>query len=157
MRRHLWLALLAATAAQSAAAQQTEGDAAELRRSFESVSGWVTAAAELVPAEQYGYRPVSTVRTFGKLIAHIADSYNYYCAFAAGQSVEWSDAIEQGSTDKATVMRHLEQALDTCRTAYAGDGEPGALIDNVAHTSLHYGNIITYMRMLGLVPPSSSS
>lgn len=157
MRRHLWLAVLVSSAAQSAAAQQPGGNdaAAELRRSFADVSGWVNNAMELVPADDYVYQPHESVRTFGQLIAHIADSYNYYCAIAAGQGVEWSDAIEKGSTDKATLTLSLEQALDACNAAYAGNGQLGALVDNVAHTNLHYGNIITYMRMLGLVPPSS--
>jgi uncharacterized damage-inducible protein DinB len=129
--------------------------ASELRRSFGEVSGNVTKAAELVPADKYTYRPAASVRTFGQLIAHIADSYNYYCANAAGRSVEWSDPIEKGSTTKAVLTARLKQSLETCTAAYAATGKAGALIDNIAHTNLHYGNIITYMRMLGLVPPSS--
>jgi hypothetical protein len=38
---------------------------------------------------------------------------------------------------------------------YAGTGDIGQLMANVAHTNLHYGNLITYIRMLGMVPPSS--
>jgi uncharacterized damage-inducible protein DinB len=95
------------------------------------------------------------VRTFGQLIAHIADSYNFYCARATGQNPQWSDAIEKGTTDKATLVPRLKQSLDGCRAAYGGSGAIAPLMGNVAHTSLHYGNIITYMRMLGLVPPSS--
>ena len=127
----------------------------ELRRSFDEVSGHVTKAAALVPAEKYTYRPAASVRTFGQLIGHIADSYNYYCARAAGRDIPWSDAIEKGNTSKATLAAKLKQSLDVCTAAYGGAGKAGALIDNVGHTNLHYGNIITYVRMLGLVPPSS--
>ncbi|HLA11519.1 MAG TPA: DinB family protein [Pyrinomonadaceae bacterium] len=130
--------------------------AAEMRRSWAEVSDWVTSAAETVPAEKYNYRPADTVRTFGQLIGHIADSYNYYCAQAAGQKVEWSDPIEKGSTDKGTVVPKLKLALEKCNSAYASEaGQVRPLIGNVAHTNLHYGNIITYMRMLGMKPPSS--
>lgn len=94
-------------------------------------------------------------RTFGQLIGHIVDGYNYFCATAAGRKVEWSDAIEKGSTDKATLVQKLKQSTDSCNAAYGGTGQVGELINNVGHTNLHYGNIITYMRMLGLVPPSS--
>jgi uncharacterized damage-inducible protein DinB len=132
------------------------GDAAAaLRKSFADVSAWVTKAADLVPADKYTYQPTKTVRTFGQLIAHVADSYNYYCAVAAGRTVEWSDPIEKGKTDKATVVPKLKQALDACTAAYAGTAQTGAAIENVAHTNLHYGNLITYLRMMGMVPPSS--
>jgi len=144
--------------AGGAAAVQASGandSAAAVRAGFDEASGWVTKAAELVPADKYTYRPVASVRTFGQLIAHIADSYNFYCARAAGQNPQWSDAIEKGTTDKATLVPRLKQSLEGCRTTYGSAGLLPPLMANVAHTSLHYGNIITYMRMLGLVPPSS--
>lgn len=157
MRTHLLLTILTLVAGASVAAQRPDGNdpAAAVRRSFGEVSGWVTKAADLVPPDKYAYRPAQTVRTFGQIIGHLADAYNYYCARVAGRTVEWSDAIEKGNTDKATVAQKLKQALDVCNTAYAGAGQFGPMIENVEHTSLHYGNIITYMRMLGLVPPSS--
>lgn len=129
--------------------------AAALRKSFGDVSGWVTKAADMVPANRYIYQPTKTVRTFGQLVGHIADGYTYFCGRAAGQNVQWSDAIEKGRTDKTTVVPKLKQALDICHAAYGGTGQVGPLVENVGHTNLHYGNIITYMRMLGLVPPSS--
>jgi hypothetical protein len=132
------------------------GDAnSELRKRFVQVASWVTKAAEMVPADKYAYKPTASVRTYGQLIAHIADSYVYYCAQGAGKNVEWSDAIEKGKTDKATLVPKLRETLATCTPAYASPGNIGALIENVGHTNLHYGNIITYMRMLGLTPPSS--
>ena len=138
----------------SPAAQPQEGQAAALRHGFDEVNGWVARAAEMVPAERYGYRPVATVRSFGQQIAHIADSYNYYCARAAGRAVEWSDAIEQGVTDKATLVQRLRQAAAVCTAAHES-GQAQQLMANIAHTNLHYGNLITYLRMMGLVPPSS--
>jgi hypothetical protein len=142
---------------EAAAGQQAGGAdaAATLRKSFGELSGWVTKAADLVPADKYTYRPAQSVRTFGQLIAHVADAHNYYCARAAGRNVQWSDAIEKGSTDKATLAQKLKQSIDACNTVYGGASQVGPLIENVGHTNLHYGNIITYVRMLGLVPPSS--
>lgn len=128
---------------------------AAARKSFGEVNGWVTKAAELVPTEKYTYRPAPSVRTYGQLIAHLADAYTYYCSRAAGRAVQWSDAIEKGNTDKATVVPRLKQAADACMPQYDGSGQIGPLIENVGHTNLHYGNIVTYVRMLGLVPPSS--
>jgi uncharacterized damage-inducible protein DinB len=125
------------------------------RRGFVEVSGWVARAAELVPANRYDYRPVATVRTFGQLVAHVADAYQYYCARGAGRNVEWSDAIEKEAVTKDAIVRRLKQTADACTPAYAGTGPVAPLMENVGHTSLHYGNMITYIRMLGLTPPSS--
>ena len=130
--------------------------AAAVRAGFAEVSGWVSKAAELIPANRYSYKPTASVRTVGQMLGHIADSYGYYCARAAKRDVQWSDAIEKGTTDKATLAPKLKQALDGCTAAYAtGTGDIGQLMANVAHTSLHYGNLITYIRMLGMTPPSS--
>jgi hypothetical protein len=130
-------------------------DLAALRYGFGEVSGWVMKAADLVPADKYSYRPAPSVRTFGQQLAHIADSYNYFCAKAAGRNAQWSDATEKGSTDKTTLGQKLKQATDACQAVYGSGGQTGALMANIAHTNLHYGNLITYMRMLGLKPPSS--
>jgi len=140
------------TAAQQSGANET---ANVLRKNFGEVNGWVMKAADLVPADKYSYRPAPTVRTFGQLVAHIADSYNFSCARAAGKNVQWSDAVEKGGTDKATLVQKLKQASDACNAVYGSSGHVGPLLENLGHTSLHYGNIITYMRMLGLTPPSS--
>src|SRR5262249_38293527 len=141
------------------AAQQSKGPtqidtATVLRKGFSEVSGWVTKAADLVPADKYNYKPTQSVRAFGQLIAHIADSYNYYCAAAGGAKTQWSDAVEKGALDKATLVQKLKQATSACDAAYGASQAP-PLIANIAHTNLHYGNIITYMRMMGMTPPSS--
>jgi hypothetical protein len=127
---------------------------AAVQRTFTEVSGWVARAAATVPPDKYSYRPTQSVRTFGEQIGHLADAYTYYCTRASGKEMEWSDAIEKGPKDKAGLATKLKTAQDLCTAAYAR-GQLGALVDNVAHTNLHYGNIITYMRMMGLTPPSS--
>jgi uncharacterized damage-inducible protein DinB len=134
--------------------EKTPDMATEIRNGFNEVNGWVTQAAEMVPAEKYSYKPVDSVRTFGQLIAHVTDSYNYFCAHAAGNKVEWSTPVEKGATDKDTLLPKLKEAVGKCNAAY-NNGQLRPLFVNVGHTNLHYGNIITYMRMMGLKPPSS--
>ena len=136
--------------------EKTPDVSTELRNGFNEVNGWVTKAAEMLPADKYNYRPVDTVRTFGELIGPITDSYNYFCAQGVGNKVEWSEAVEKGTTDKDTLLPKLKEAVGRCNAAYSsGNAQLRPLFSNVGHTSLHYGNIITYMRMLGLKPPSS--
>ena len=146
----------AASSFAQTATDKTPDVATDLRNGFNEVNDWVTKAAEMVPAEKYNYRPVDTVRTFGQLIAHITDSYNFFCARGVGNKVEYSDAVEKGGTDKDTLLPKLKEAVGKCNAAYgSANGQLRPLFTNVGHTSLHYGNIITYLRMMGLKPPSS--
>ena len=153
--RRLVPVLLTFAAAPAFAQSGGPDPATAVKAGFTEVSEWVSKSAALIPADKYGYKPTATVRSVGQMVAHIADSYNYYCSRAAGRQVEWSDAIEKGVTDKATVAPKLKQAQDVCTAAYNGKGDIGQLMANIAHTNLHYGNLITYIRMLGLTPPSS--
>ena len=90
------------------------------------------------------------------MIAHITDSYNYFCAVGVGNKVKWSDAVEKGATDKDTLLPKFKEAVGRCNAAYSSsNAQLRPLFANVGHTNLHYGNIITYIRMLGLKPPSS--
>ena len=150
------LPLSVAAAFGQATPEKAPNPATEIRKGFEEVNGWVTAAAEMVPGDKYNYRPADSVRTFGQLIAHITDSYNYFCAHAVGNKVEWLTPIEKGATDKDTLLPKFKEAVGRCNAAYGTDNAQfRPLFSNVGHTSLHYGNIIVYMRMLGLKPPSS--
>jgi uncharacterized damage-inducible protein DinB len=159
LRILLILSCLLVSAASSfgqTAPDKTPDIATEVRNGFNEVNDWVAKAAEMVPADKYNYKPVDTVRNFGQLIAHITDSYNYFCAHGVGNKVEWSTPVEKGATDKDTLLPKLKEAVGKCNSAYsAPNAQLKPLFTNVGHTSLHYGNIITYMRMMGLKPPSS--
>ena len=126
------------------------------RKGFQEVSEWITKSADMVPAEKYDYKPVDTVRSFGQIIGHVTDSLNYFCAHGAGNKVKWADPAEKETTDKATLVPKLKEAVDKCNTVYASEnGEIAPLLENIAHSNLHYGNLITYLRMMGMKPPSS--
>lgn len=141
------------------------------RETWTLVMRYVTAAAEQVPDSSYSYRPVPTVRTFGQLIAHIAGSQDMFCAQALGDKANDSDVIEKTTTGKAALVAALKASIEHCQKAYAMTdadamkrtvkvfvGERSALwalLYNTVHSWEHYGNVVTYMRMLGMVPPSS--
>ena len=146
----------AASSFAQTAPDKTPDMSTEVRNGFNEVNDWVMKAADMVPADKYSYRPVDSVRTFGQLIAHITDSYNYFCAHGVGNKVEWVTPIEKGATDKDTLLPKLKEAVGKCNAAYSsGNAQLRPLFTNIGHTSLHYGNIITYMRIMGLKPPSS--
>lgn len=145
----------AGSSSAAGAARPTGDQTAAVRRGFIEVTGWITRAAELVPAERYSYRPVSTVRTFGQVVGHVIDGARYYCGRGAGRDVSWRDSTEKTVTTKAALVEALARSIAECGPVYDGGAHIGPLMENVAHSNLHYGNLVTYMRMLGLVPPSS--
>lgn len=146
-----------AAGAAGLAARQAAPDArAAAKFGFSEVSGWLSKSAELIPADKYTYKPIGTVRSVGEMLAHAADGMQWYCGMATGKKVEWSDATEKGRTDKATITAALKKATDGCGAVYDNtNSRIDQLFANVAHANLHYGNLVTYMRMLGLTPPSS--
>ena len=119
----------------------------------------------------YAFRPVETVRTFGQIIGHVAGSQRMICAAALGEAVPAEDAVEKAATTKAALVAALKESNDYCARAYAQSdaaaaapasplfgqtgSRMGALALNAVHDGEHYGNIVTYMRMKGMVPPSS--
>jgi uncharacterized damage-inducible protein DinB len=162
--------LLSAASSHSVASAGPSALAAD-REVWMIVMGYVTAAADQVPDSSYSYRPTPTVRTFGQLIAHIAGSQDMFCAQALGEKAPASDDIEKTVTGKAALVAALNASIQHCQKAYAmSDAEAmkrmvptftgersalWALLYNTVHDDEHYGNVVTYMRMLGMVPPSS--
>jgi hypothetical protein len=129
-------------------------DRAQLRGAFDELNSSIAKAAEMVAADRFAWRPVGTVRTFGQVVGHVADAYLYYCGRAAGRAVQWSDAIAEGPMDKPALIAQLNDAAAQCSAAFDA-GNVGPLIVNFGHANLHYGNLVTYLRLLGLVPPTS--
>jgi uncharacterized damage-inducible protein DinB len=130
----------------------------------------ITVAAEELTDADYAYKPVATVRSFGELIGHVAGSQFMICAAALGEPQPAEDAVERRAKTKAALVQALKESTAYCARAYAipasAAGVPvtlfgspstrvGALALNAVHDGEHYGNIITYMRMKGMVPPSS--
>ena len=167
----LALALAAQLAsALPARAQAADASIAALRSNWHSVIENITAAATELTESEYAYRPVATVRTFGELIGHIAGAQNLMCAAALGDPQPAEDAVERAAKTKAALVAALKASTEYCAKAYAIGaatgamtaelfGQPstrvGALALNAVHDGEHYGNIITYLRMMGKVPPSS--
>jgi hypothetical protein len=127
---------------------------ANVRAAFVKVNDLISAAMVAVPTDKFSYRPTATARTFAELVAHVADSYQYYCGRAVRPDLARSDAIEKGPTDRLTLTRKLRFAIDTCNGAHE-DGDLAYLIENVAYANQNYGAIVMYMRMLGLTPAGS--
>ncbi len=161
-------ALLLATPL-SAQMGQGDGSVAGVRGLYETVRGYITAAAEQMPEDKYSYRPTDQVRTFGQIVGHVSNSGYMFCAPVRGQQAPSMPDAEKLKT-KAELVAALEASFAYCDAAYqlgTADaaaplqffGQPhtklSVLAFNMGHDFEHYGNLVTYMRLNGMVPPSS--
>ena len=137
---------------------------------YSSAKNNILRSAEKVPEELWSYQPTRDVRTFAQLFAHIADGQYEFCGMASEGKVVNKD-IEKTAKSKAEIVAALRVAFAYCDAAYSkmtdatavemvsffGRQVPrlGAMDYNVVHTMEHYGNLITYMRLKDIVPPSS--
>jgi uncharacterized damage-inducible protein DinB len=130
----------------------------------------VVRAAAKMPEENYSFKPTPEVRSFGQIIGHVADAQYLFCSAALGETNP-APGIEKSKTSKADLVQALNDAFTYCDKAYSamtdahaadmvkffGRDQPklAILAFNSAHNMEHYGNLVTYMRIKGLVPPTS--
>ena len=144
------------------------------QRTYGIVKGYITRAAEKMPEEHYAFKPTKDVRSFGELIGHIADASFGFCSAVAGEKPPmggFDGSIEKSTTTKAALQKVLAAGFAYCDKVYASASDNTAAVMvkgfwgelpklsvldfNTAHDFEHYGNIVTYMRLKDLVPPSS--
>jgi uncharacterized damage-inducible protein DinB len=137
---------------------------------YARVKGILARSAEKMPEENYSFKPVDTVRSYGQIVGHVADAQYAFCSLALGEKGPALD-IEHNKTSKADLIAALNAAFAYCDKAYDtmtdasavqviklfGSDAPrlSALTVNNMHDLEHYGNLVTYMRMKNIVPPSS--
>jgi uncharacterized damage-inducible protein DinB len=143
-----------------------------LKNSYGRVTKNVLASAELMPAEDYAFKPTPEVRSYGQLLGHIADASWMFCSTAKGEKLAKKESAEK-LTSKAEVEKALKEAFAYCDKIYADSTDAsltstmiqmfgmtmpkfGALDINISHDNEHYGNIVTYLRLKKLTPPSSA-
>jgi len=130
----------------------------------------IVRSAEKMPEENYAFKPTPEVRSFGQLLGHVADAQYMFCSAVLGKTPP-APGVEKSKTTKADLVQALKDAFAFCDPAYDGmtDAQASALVKffggdqakvtvlafNTAHNNEHYGNIVTYLRLKGLVPPSS--
>jgi uncharacterized damage-inducible protein DinB len=147
------------------------------------VKDWLMKSAAAMPEADYAFRPPTMPapdkaqpRTFGQLIGHVADANYMFCG-AAGAMAGGMGDIEKSKTTKADLQKALADSFAFCDKVWASTtdqnamtmvkfpaGVPlppmnriGALAFNTSHEAEHYGNVVTYLRLKGHVPPSSQA
>jgi uncharacterized damage-inducible protein DinB len=169
---HATMMLLCATMAAAQTPAPDSGYTTTVRNSWNSVKRYVAASAEKMPAEHYGFKPSPDVRSFGELVAHLANEHYLLCAPLKGEANPMEKVDFEKTTAKADLVKAINDSIAYCDAAYAAAkdepktiaqfsatrrGTPfSTMLLNVTHDNEHYGNMITYLRMKGIVPPSST-
>ena len=164
MIRFSLIALLAGSALMA----QSYPVVAEQKATYTANKNNLIKAAEKMPEEAYSFKPTPEMQTFGERIAHIANQIGT-CSAMTG---ERKPSPAAGKTSKADLVAALKASFDACDAAWdsmndktamemvAGRGgaqrsKLSGMIGNTTHNTELYGYISVYMRLKGVVPPTS--
>lgn len=166
------IALLGQEKPQAPAAPSANPITASEKGLYSFVSNAVIGAAQKMPEENYSFKPTPEVRSFGQLVGHVADANYMFCSQASGEANPMKD-IEKTKTSKADLVAALKDAVAYCNKAFDSmtDAKGSQMVKfmnfdtakitllslNTAHTDEHYGNMVTYLRLKGIVPPTSEN
>ena len=168
---HAQAATQKAKAAESTGAQSPSAEYTEM---LKRLSEEVVSAAEAMPADKYGFAPTAGkfdgVRTFGSQVQHIAEA-NYFFFSGFGLSGAPDDAKLKALKGKDELVQALkdsfafaQKGIDTItpQNAFTPVGEGKMKLSRagwttfcLAHSMDHYGQMVEYLRMNGIVPPAS--
>lgn len=139
---------------------------------YSFVSNAVIGAAQKMPDENYSFKPTPEVRSFGQIVGHVADASYMFCSQTLGEANP-TKGIEKTKTSKADLVAALKDAVAYCNKAFDSmtDAKGSQMVKffnfdlakltlfsiNSAHTDEHYGNMVTYLRIKGIVPPTSEN
>jgi hypothetical protein len=140
----------------------------EMKAAYTLVKTNLLKAADKVPEDDYAFKPTPEMRGMGELFMHIAQAQVNYCG-----RVKTDSTVDFGSKSKADIVTALKASFDICDAGWdmvteanamemTGTGRGalsklGALIRNVIHDNEEYGYLAPYLRLKGIVPPSSDA
>ena len=140
------------------------------KNAYARTKDYVLRSAEKMPEENYKFKPTEAVRSYGQIVGHVADAQYIFCSIALGEKNP-APNIEKTKTSKADLIAALKEGFAYCDKAYdsmtdasatqmvklfGGDAPKFAALEvNNMHNLEHYGNLVTYMRLKNIVPPSS--
>jgi hypothetical protein len=147
---------------------------AEVQNTYNAIKGYITKSAAQFPEEKYTWQPTPAVRSWARLMAHISDDNNGACAVLVGVQrparLDTEDTPNSAANKmtKADLEKALADSFALCDKAFTlvteanmmerngNRSKIGTLIYDTTHINEHYGNIVTYMRLNNMVPPSTA-
>jgi uncharacterized damage-inducible protein DinB len=153
-------------------AQTQDPLTAGAKAQFDGITSFVVRSAQKIPDNLYTFKATPEVRSIADLFGHISDALFGMCSTANAGKPPRSD-IEKAVKSKPELIKALNEAVAYCQTVFASmNDKKGAevvpfyfgptpklsvLYFATTHTYEHYGNLVTYMRLNRIVPPSSET
>lgn len=170
VRAALVSAIAAWPASLPAHAQQAPSVFSDVTRAaWYDVNSLLLAAARKMPDKHYGFRPVKDARTFAEIVGHLAGEHYAICGAVTGRTLPVTRF--ETLTKKDALVAALQDSIALCDLAYGLLTDENAafrysvfdtvgtrlslLTSNIAHDNEHYGSLATYMRINGVMPPST--
>ena len=174
-----WIAgisLLVAAGCMTAVAQQMpKGQkftmASSMQHGYHMLQQNLLEAAEKMPEADYSFRPTPQVRPFGQLVSHVALSQFQTCSRLKGMDNPHANEKEEAVTKKADAVALLKASTTLCDEAFgsitddnlaelvkAGPNEASRglfLAGTNSHGNEMYGTMAVYLRLKGIVPPTT--
>jgi hypothetical protein len=155
----------AQTASSAPSANPMSG---ELKQMYTGVKNNHIRMAEKMPEEHYGFKATAEIRTFGQLVAHVADAQARTCSAVNGEQKAVNAASKTTKADLVAALKEsfaiCDKAFDSLTDAKASEmismgqrqrSKLGALAGTISHSNEEYGYMAVYLRLKGIVPPSS--
>ena len=172
--------LLALPTIAQQASKRVEGLKSAPTPSQEILAQWneigrkLIAIAEDLPENKYDYKPHPDSRTFVAQLLHVSASMYYFTDVALGQKVRYGDDPDRAQLKtKAQVVAFVKKCVEDGANVIKAKGDSGiaALVQDpeskqphrlsdlaygvVEHSGEHYGQLVVYYRINGMVPPES--
>lgn len=141
-----------------------------IRTQWETTKKLIVGIAEVIPEARYDFRPTPEVRTFREILIHVISENSLHIGFVTGENLDRSKYESLKTRDE--ILKALRESYDHNATVYAGMTDEkaaeivtirnqrvprwmGALL-NIADNMDHYGNLVVYVRVNGIVPPRTA-
>ena len=153
-------------------AQKADPFSAEVKQMYDHVKNNLTKMAEKMPEDSYSFKPTAETRTFAQIIGHVADAQARTCSTINGTPKSLNAASK---TAKAELVATLKESFSLCDQAFDSLIDANALETFVlpqgqhhsrigllvmailSHSNEEYGYMAVYLRLKGIVPPSSEA
>ena len=146
----------------------------ELATRWAAMKTKLLAVAEVMPASQYDYKPTPEVRSFGEILEHVTEANYRRMSEASGEQAPAAGEHGPGSKSKEEIVHMLSdsfdfgnrvlaaltpsRALETTASRNLGPmTRQNVIVQVLGNASEHYGQLVVYLRMNGIVPPRTAA
>ena len=146
---------------------------AQLKKEWEGTRKQMVDIAAAMPEEKFQYRATPEVRTYGEIVAHVAGENLMWLEYLEGKGKAGSNERYDQLKDRKEILKVLTDSFDYGTKLLASLNDQKAMenvsfvrgqmarwaivIHAVEHCKEHYGNLVTYLRLNQIVPPSTAS